>query len=53
MKQTLVKNFIKNEIDNFDEPYIDPELLKRGQLSQNFNIKIADLGNGCYIHHHF
>lgn len=35
----------------------EEEILKRvlavSGLSPNFNIKIADLGNGCWTHHHF
>lgn len=31
---------------------IDIELAKSG-LSEDFNVKIADLGNGCWVHHHF
>ena len=30
----------------------DPVLAKSG-LTDNFRIKIADLGNGCWTHHHF
>lgn len=32
---------------------IDKALLKKGKLKQDFRIKIADLGNGCWTHHHF
>ncbi len=28
-------------------------MLKKGDLTQDFMIKIADLGNGCWTHHHF
>jgi serine/threonine-protein kinase SRPK3 len=30
----------------------NPDLIKAG-LTPNFRIKIADLGNGCWVHHHF
>jgi hypothetical protein len=26
---------------------------KKDKLDPNFQIKIADLGNGCWTHHHF
>ena len=31
---------------------LDPNFLKSG-LTDQFRIKIADLGNGCWTHHHF
>jgi serine/threonine-protein kinase SRPK3 len=43
----------KNEVVKKLEQVIDVKLLKKGGLKQNFNIKIADLGNGCWTHHHF
>lgn len=33
--------------------FIDEALLSKGHLAQNFHTKIADLGNGCWTHHHF
>lgn len=33
-------------------PHLHPNFQKSG-LSPNFRIKIADLGNGCWTHHHF
>jgi serine/threonine-protein kinase SRPK3 len=32
---------------------IDHPLFYKSGLSQDFKIKIADLGNGCWTHHHF
>ena len=33
--------------------FIDKKLLEQGGLKRDFWIKIADLGNGCWTHHHF
>ena len=33
--------------------FIDKKLLEQGGLKKDFRIKIADLGNGCWTHHHF
>lgn len=43
-------HFVNNRRETI---FIDESLLMKGQLSQEFAIKIADLGNGCWVHHHF
>ena len=56
-KGSMRKNMAFSTIDDKKQaPKIkisaDPILAKSG-LTDNFRIKIADLGNGCWTHHHF
>lgn len=59
LKKLKIKLLKKEKEKKKDEPIkkkefqIDSKLLKKGKLKQDFRIKIADLGNGCWTHHHF
>ena len=50
--QTKEQNNISKKIIPITPPEMHSNFYKSG-LSPNFKIKIADLGNGCWIHHHF
>lgn len=54
LKSTKMEIVTNNSIDQ--RPRLkfamNPDFYRSG-LTENFRIKIADLGNGCWVHHHF
>lgn len=56
MQAAAGDNEVRSEKSRDKEKVVDKEFLAslaKSGLKENFSIKIADLGNGCWTHHHF
>ena len=54
MKKMRESEKQKKKDINVEQEKLDKGMHERGPLAdENINLKICDLGNGCWTHHHF